>query len=78
MAIFHSYVSHYRRVLQQMFYISVAFCILPAFSGTCQKPQCPKDCVVTDWSAWSPCKPYCLGTQTRPVLERHAAFCWCL
>lgn len=31
----------------------------------CQKPQCPKDCVVTEWTDWSPCKPYCLGKQTR-------------
>ena len=35
--------------------------------GICQKPQCPKDCVVTEWTDWSPCKPYCLGKQTRPA-----------
>lgn len=39
----------------------------PVIRGICQKPQCPKDCVVTEWTDWSPCKPYCLGKQTRPA-----------
>lgn len=26
---------------------------------------CPVDCQLSDWEAWTPCNPYCLGNQQR-------------
>lgn len=42
---------------------------------TCNEQLCPVDCVMTSWSDWSPCEPYCNGTQTKTrEIETPAAF----
>jgi len=32
---------------------------------TCNEQLCPVNCEMTPWSEWTPCKPYCNGTQTK-------------
>lgn len=31
----------------------------------CGTASCPIECEYSDWTAWSPCEPFCNGTQTR-------------
>uniref|UniRef100_A0A147BC09 Putative thrombospondin type-1 domain-containing protein 7a isoform x2 n=1 Tax=Ixodes ricinus TaxID=34613 RepID=A0A147BC09_IXORI len=40
-------------------------------SASCEEP-CPKDCVMNDWSPWSPCDAVCgMGKRTRSRSVRH-------
>ncbi|CAE7555101.1 Hmcn1 [Symbiodinium pilosum] len=42
---------------------------------TCNEQMCPVDCVMTDWTDWSPCDPFCNGTQKRERnILKHAAY----
>ncbi|CAE7251463.1 SSPO [Symbiodinium natans] len=42
---------------------------------TCNEQMCPVDCVMTDWTDWSACDPFCNGTQKRERnITTHAAF----
>eukprot|EP00435_Cladocopium_sp_Y103_P004269 s2316_g1.t1 len=34
-------------------------------SQDCNTMSCPVDCQMSDWTKWSTCSPYCLGTQNR-------------
>eukprot|EP00930_Biecheleria_cincta_P043973 TRINITY_DN30169_c0_g2_i1.p1 TRINITY_DN30169_c0_g2~~TRINITY_DN30169_c0_g2_i1.p1 ORF type:complete len:1516 (+),score=202.90 TRINITY_DN30169_c0_g2_i1:88-4635(+) len=31
----------------------------------CNLQECPKDCQLSDWQAWSSCEPFCSGTRQR-------------
>ncbi|CEM05803.1 unnamed protein product [Vitrella brassicaformis CCMP3155] len=47
----------------------------------CQRPPCNKDCVLGEWTDWSPCCRACNGgvqIRTKPVIEnsRGAGICW--
>jgi len=39
-------------------------CLSLAESGECNTDSCDKDCVLSDWGAWSPCSKSCLGKST--------------
>lgn len=34
-------------------------------TGVCNMQPCPVDCVTSPWTDWTPCSPYCSGTQAR-------------
>ncbi|CAE7454323.1 Hmcn1 [Symbiodinium sp. CCMP2456] len=44
-------------------------------TATCNEQMCPVDCVMTEWTDWSPCDPFCNGTQKRERnITTHAAY----
>eukprot|EP00434_Breviolum_minutum_P041687 symbB.v1.2.037087.t1/scaffold5382.1/size27800/2 len=45
-------------------------------SQDCNTMSCPVDCQTSDWTKWSTCSPYCLGTQNRSRVMAAPTSAW--